>query len=49
MNLIDRWGKCYAVITGGSQGLGKEYAKELAKNGFDLILIARDKNKLKET
>ncbi|SKB38703.1 hypothetical protein SAMN05660226_01077 [Parapedobacter luteus] len=30
----------YAVITGSSQGLGKSFAYELAKNGWNLILIS---------
>lgn len=30
----------YAVVTGASQGLGKSFAKELAKKGINLILIS---------
>ena len=36
----------HALITGASDGLGKEYARNLAKSGFDVVLIARDKAKL---
>jgi NAD(P)-dependent dehydrogenase (short-subunit alcohol dehydrogenase family) len=35
-----------AVITGGSRGLGFETAKALARQGFDLALIAKDGDKL---
>ena len=37
-----------ALITGGSRGLGFETAKELRVDGFDLILIAKDPERLLE-
>lgn len=37
-----------ALITGASGGLGKAFAEEFAKNGFNLVLVARSENKLKE-
>ena len=37
-----------ALITGASNGLGLEFAKYLDKLGYDLILVARNENKLKE-
>lgn len=40
--------KKYAVITGGSSGLGFAIAGNLAKRGYTPILIARRKNKLDE-
>ena len=41
-----RYGKgSWAIITGASDGLGKHYALELAKEGFNLVLVARNKEK----
>lgn len=37
-----------ALITGASSGIGKEFAKILADKGYELILVARDEEKLKE-
>lgn len=36
----------YAVITGASSGIGKEFAIELSQKGYNLILTARNKEKL---
>ena len=35
-----------ALITGASSGIGKDLAKNLGKKGYELVLIARDENKL---
>ena len=37
---------CYAIVTGASEGVGRAYAKYLAKEGFNLIVIARRKELL---
>jgi uncharacterized protein len=36
----------YAVVTGGTSGIGYELAALLARDGYNLILVARDENEL---
>ena len=38
-----------ALVTGASSGIGRDIAIELGKRGYDLILVARNEEKLKET
>lgn len=41
--------KMKILITGASSGIGKDMAKILAKKGNEIIIVARDENKLNET
>ncbi len=45
LNCFDLTGKT-AFITGGSQGLGKGFAKAFAQSGANLFLVARSEDKL---
>ncbi|MDV3208324.1 MAG: SDR family NAD(P)-dependent oxidoreductase, partial [Rhodococcus ruber] len=39
----------WAVIAGGSEGVGSAFADELSKAGLNLVLIARKPGPLEET
>ncbi|KAF5269871.1 hypothetical protein FQA39_LY08543 [Lamprigera yunnana] len=38
-----------SVVTGATDGIGKEYAKELALRGINIVLVSRNEAKLRET
>ena len=38
----------WALITGGSSGMGLEYARQLAKKGFDLVLVSNRQEELEQ-
>lgn len=38
----------WAVVTGATDGIGKEYAKQLAQAGLNIVLISRTRSKLEQ-
>ena len=46
-DILNRYGRdSWALITGASDGIGKGFAEELARVGFNIILVARNQSKL---
>ena len=45
-NFKSRYGEGWALVTGASDGIGKAYALELAREGFNIALVARNQEKL---
>ena len=38
-----------ALVTGGSRGIGKAIAEDFSKNGIDVVVTGRDKERLRKT
>lgn len=51
-NLLELYGNgergVWAVVTGGSDGIGLELCHQLAEQGFNICMMARNKNKMDE-
>jgi 17beta-estradiol 17-dehydrogenase / very-long-chain 3-oxoacyl-CoA reductase len=48
-DLIKRYGeKSWAIVTGGSEGIGWEFCQQIAKTGFNVIIVARNQKTLTE-
>ena len=45
-DLMKRYGGGWVFITGASDGMGLAHAHELARTGFNIVLMARNKEKL---
>ncbi|CAI2375225.1 unnamed protein product [Moneuplotes crassus] len=45
-NLFKRYHGGYVVVTGATNGLGLGYARKFAEKGFNLVLVARNSEKL---
>lgn len=48
MTLAERYGR-WAVVLGGSEGLGAAWCAELARRGMDVVVVARREGPLAET
>ena len=46
-DLYKRYGAGWAVVTNSSFGLGKEYAYQLAQQGFNIVLLSEDETRVK--
>ena len=45
-DLKDRYGGNWALVTGATDGIGEAICYELAKEGFNIVLMARNSDKL---
>ena len=39
-------GKYWAVVTGATDGIGYEFARQLAQKGYNIVMISRNPEKL---
>jgi NADPH:quinone reductase-like Zn-dependent oxidoreductase len=45
-NLQKLYGGKWAIVTGGSDGIGEAYCYELAQEGFNIIIVSRTMDKM---
>jgi len=43
---LSHWKGCWAIVTGATDGIGKAYAKAIARKGLNVVLISRTQAKL---
>lgn len=49
LDLAERYGRgSFAVVTGSTDGIGLEFAVQLAKRGFNIVMVARNAQKMAE-
>jgi 17beta-estradiol 17-dehydrogenase / very-long-chain 3-oxoacyl-CoA reductase len=48
LDLHARYQGGWVLVTGATNGIGKAYAIELAKEGFNILLVSRNQEKLDE-
>ncbi|CAJ0577298.1 unnamed protein product, partial [Mesorhabditis spiculigera] len=49
IDLLQKAGAKWAVVTGSTDGIGKAYSFDLARRGFNVLLISRSQDKLEAT
>ena len=49
MDHLQRYGGkgTWAMVTGSTDGIGLEFCKQLAKDGFNICLVSRTESKIK--
>jgi short-subunit dehydrogenase len=45
---MNKDGDSWALVTGASDGMGAEYCRELARRGFNVIMVSRTQRKLEK-
>lgn len=50
LDILSRYGGkgTWALVTGASDGIGKEFSAQLASLGFNIVLVSRTRSKLED-